>query len=87
MAAKKGAKTSPGQRRIVKRVSFVFLQKLAASVCLLALVVMLTAGILAGVPVVTIAFRACIAMLAVKVITRVLVIVLSSYEEIDRGEA
>jgi len=84
MAAKKVA---GAPRRIIKRVSFVFLQKLAAAVCLLTLVVMLTAGILAGVPVFTIAFRACIAMLVVKVITRVLVGVLSSYEEIDSGEA
>ena len=84
MAACKGKKTD---KRLVRRVSFVALQKLAAAVCLLTLVVMLTSGILAGVPVVIITARACVALVVVKVVTRILVSILSSYEEIDRGEA
>ena len=74
-------------RRIVKRVSFEYLQKLAAAVCIVALVVMLAAGILAGVPVVTVAYRACLVMIAVKIICRILVSVLATYEEIDSGKA
>ena len=88
-ASKKGgkgeAKLPP--KKIIKKVSFTYLQKLAASVCLLALVVMLAGGLLAGVPVITVSYRACAVMVVVKIITRILVSVLSTYEEIDSGKA
>ena len=80
-------KSGKGAKRIVKKLNFLSLQKLGAAVCLLSLVVMLAAGILAEVPVVTVAFRACIAMVVVKVIFRILVSIFAAYEEIDSGKA
>jgi hypothetical protein len=84
-ASKSGA--PKGNKKIIKKVSYAYLQKLAAAVCLLAFVVMLAAGLLAGVSVITITYRACIVMVAVKVIARILVSVLTNYEEIDSGKA
>ena len=86
MASKSPAVPKAG-KKIVKKVNFTYLHKLAAAVCLLTLVVMLASGILAGVPVITICYRACLVMVVVKIITRILISVLTNYEEIDSGKA
>jgi hypothetical protein len=75
------------QKKITKKIRFTYLHKIGAAVCLLSLAVMVASGILAGVPILTVAFRACIAMIVVKVIFRILVSIFATYEEMNSGKA
>jgi hypothetical protein len=87
MAASHKHASAPKARLVRKKKKHVFLRKIGAGVCLLALGVMLFSGLLAGVPLVTTAFRACGAIVVVLVIEWVLLSVLSTYEDMDRGKA
>lgn len=73
-------------RKPIKRVSFVFMQKLAVGVSLLSFVVIVAAGIMGGSRLVTITFRAAVAMWVVGVITRIIIKILESYEEMNSGK-
>ena len=70
----------------VKRVSFAHVHRLAAAVALIGFLVTLVAGIIAQVRVITIVYRAVVVMLVVGVLSRVLIHVLASYEEMNSGK-
>jgi hypothetical protein len=63
-----------------------YLHRLAAAVCLVSFTVMLIAGLMAEVPVITIAYRACLVMIVIKIICRVVVSILITYEEMNSGK-
>ncbi len=70
-----------------KKRKHVFLRKVGAGISLLALAVMLVSGFIAGIPLLTTAFRGAIAVSGVLLVGRVLLSVLSNYEDIERGKA
>ena len=72
---------SKGGNALTRRVSFVYLQKLFAGVSLIAFLVVSAAGVMAEVGVMTITFRALIVILAVSIVSRLLIRVLATYEE------
>jgi hypothetical protein len=73
-------------KRVIKRVSFVFMQKLAAAVSLLALVVTTLAGIMGGARIITITYRAALVIVVVGTLTRIIIKILESYEEMNSGK-
>lgn len=79
MAAKKGGKA-------IKRVSFVHLQKLTAGVSLIAFLVVIAAGIMGGARTITITYRACGVLLLIALVSRIIIRVLASYEEMNSGK-
>lgn len=64
----------------------VLIQKLAAGVSLLALAVITAVGIVSRVSVTTIAIRATIVVIVVGFITRLLLKIVSTYEEMNSGQ-
>lgn len=70
----------------VRRVSFAYIQKLMAGVSLLAFLVVAVAGVRANVGVVTIALRAFIVILVVGIVSRLVVQILATYEEMSSGK-
>ncbi len=70
----------------VLRISYVGIHKFAAAVALLCFGVVLAAGIQAGVSIITITYRACLAVLVVSLVSRVVVSILTTYEEIQSGK-
>lgn len=81
------AATPKAPQRIIKKVSFVHIQKLLNSVSLLAFSVVLIAGAMHGVSVSVIAFRAIVVLSVIGVITRIVIRILSTYEEMNSGKA
>lgn len=79
MAAKKS--------KVLKRTSFVVVQKLIAASTLLAFFTVVVIGLMANVSVVTIAIRSVVVFLVVGVVGRIVVQVLSTYEEMNSGKA
>ena len=86
MAAKKSQDAQMPRRGRKRRVSYVYLQKLFAGVSLLAFMVVVIVGLLAQVSVVTIAFRSMIVILMVTIVSKIIVRILSTYEEINSGQ-
>lgn len=84
MAKTQGKKK--GTETVKKRISYLYIQKLAAGTSLLAFFVILLSGLLAEVPLPTLLFRACIVILVIGVISRILIRVLASYEEINSSQ-
>lgn len=80
MAAKAKATSLKGDR-------FVVFKKLFAAVAMLAFIVIIVAGMRAEARFVTIAYRATAAMLVVFVVNRIVIKILSGYEEINSGKA
>jgi phosphatidylglycerophosphate synthase len=78
----KKKKQSPTKRRV----SFMYIHKLAAGTSLLAFFVILLAGLMAEVPLTTLLFRTCVVVLVISVISRILIRVLASYEEINSSQ-
>jgi len=70
-----------------RKVSFAGLHRLAAGVALLAFLVTLIAGLMAEVRISTILLRSVLVMLAVGVISRLVITILASYEEMNSGKA
>lgn len=70
----------------VRRVRYTHLHKITAGMSLLAFVVMLVAGMMAEVPLITTVFRACLAIVLLGVVSRVLIRVLATYEEINSSQ-
>ncbi len=80
MASKRETKT-------IKRASYVHIQKLLAGVALLAFIVVVVAGLMAGAGVVSICIRATLVILTV-ILVRIFVIqILEAYEEMNSGKA
>ncbi|MEZ4753967.1 MAG: hypothetical protein R3A13_06595 [Bdellovibrionota bacterium] len=69
--------------KLVKRVSYVVVHKVAAGISLLCLLVVAVAGLSANASVFSMTWRAFIAILLVKVMSVVLIKVLATYEEMD----
>jgi hypothetical protein len=79
MAAKRKTRLKKGAKLLV--------QKLSAGVSLLSFGVIAVGGLGAGVPAATIAFRACLVVVAIFVISRIVVSILASSEEMNSGKA
>jgi hypothetical protein len=70
-----------------KTIKFGLFHRLAAAVALLGFVVTLISGIMADVPMITIVYRAVLVVIAVGVISRVVIQLVASYEEMNSGKA
>lgn len=70
-----------------KKVSFAYIHKLAAAVSLVAFLVIILGGVMNEVRTITIAYRALGVILAIGVVSRLLVRILATYEEINSGKA
>ena len=80
-----GAKEA--KKRVVRKVSFTALHRFAAGISLLAFGVVVAAGLMADARIITIAYRSAVVILMVSLISRVVVGILASYEEINSGKA
>jgi hypothetical protein len=72
---------------VKKKVRYAYIHKFAAAVALLCFGVIVAAGMMAEARFVTIAFRAFVVTLAISVVSRVIVSILASYEEMNSGKA
>ena len=81
-----GKKKSIEPKRVIKRVSYVLLQKLFAAVSLLAFLVIAGAGLMSNVGVITIVIRAVVVIMIIGIIGRLVVQVLATYEEMNSGQ-
>ena len=72
---------------VKKKVRYAYIHKFAAAVSLLCFGVIVAAGMMAEARFVTIAFRAFVVTLAISVVSRVIVSILASYEEMNSGKA
>lgn len=86
MASKGQSAGKQSGRVITKSPTKLFVHKLSAATSLLSFIVILVAGTMAQVPLNTTVFRAFIVILVIGLISRVLLKVLGSYEEINRGK-
>lgn len=85
MAKKEPAKEK--KSKLVRRVNFIQVQKLLAAVALLTFGVVLAAGLMAGASMFSIAWRACLAMLILKMLAVIILKILSTYEELHGGQS
>ena len=74
-------------KTLKKKVNFAYVHKLTAAVSLVALVVIIAAGIMGEARTITIAYRACGAMIVIGIISRVVLKILCTYEEMNSGKA
>ena len=74
-------------KKLVKKVSFAYIHKLTAAVSLLALVVIIGAGIMGEARTITIAYRSCGAIIVIGIISRIVLKILCTYEEMNSGKA
>lgn len=74
-------------KKVTKKVSFTYLKKLTAGVSLLCLMVIVLAGVIGQARVITITYRAAIAILVIGVVSRVVIKILLSYEDMHGGKA
>jgi predicted ferric reductase len=74
------------KKKNVKTVSFAYIHKLAAGVSLLALLVVMLAGIMAEASVVSISVRSVLVIIVISIVSRIVIQILSSYEEINSGK-
>lgn len=75
------------QGKLIKRVSYGHIHRLAAATSLLAFVVVIAAGLMAEARVYTIAYRAVVVILVIGVVSRILIRILATYEEMNSGKA
>lgn len=73
--------------KLKRKISFLHLKKLQAGVSLLAFLIMLISGMMAGNSIITITQRSFLAIVVIMVITRVVVSILVTYEEMHSDEA
>ena len=71
--------------KVKKKVKYTLIHKFSVGVSLLSFVVVMLAGIMSDVRVITMTYRAFVVFLAIMVITRVLVRAWASFEETKRG--
>ena len=74
-------------KKLKKKVSFAYIHKLTAAVSLLALVVIIAAGIMGEARTITIAYRACAAIIIIGIISRIVLKILCTNEEMNSGKA
>ena len=74
-------------KKIIKRVSYSHVHRLAAATSLLAFFVVIAAGVMAEARVYTIAYRAVVVILAIGVVSRIVIRILATYEEMNSGKA
>jgi hypothetical protein len=74
------------KKKVSRKVSYVLFHKFAAAVSLLAFVVMIISGLMAEARLTTITYRALIAMLVVGLVSRVVIRVVATYEEMNSGQ-
>jgi len=72
---------------LTKKVKYGLFHRLAAAVALLGFVVTLISGLMAQVPIMTIVYRSVLVVIAVGVISRVIIQLIASYEEMNSGQA
>ncbi|MDC0358796.1 hypothetical protein OAO01_08275 [Oligoflexia bacterium] len=72
--------------RVVKKMNLEFIHRLKASVSLLAFAVILASGVMAKASMISILTRATVAIIVVAIVTRIIVQVLVTYEEMDGGK-
>lgn len=84
---KKQQQVPPPEPKIIRRVSYVPVQKLMAGVALLCFIVTAISGVMAEVGVVTVAFRASVVILVIGMIGRLVVRILATYEEMSSGKS
>ena len=70
-------------KKLVKKVSYVFIHKVTAAVCLLCLLVIVVAGISSNASVFSMTWRAFLAILCVKLMSVVFIKAIATYEEMD----
>lgn len=73
--------------RASKKVSFAYLHKLTCAVSLLAFVVVIAAGVIGEARTITITYRAAGVIILIGLVSRIVMRVLASYEEINSGKA
>lgn len=74
-------------RVLTKKVKYGLFHRFAAAVALIGFLVTLVSGLMSQVPIMTIVFRSVLVVIAVGVISRVIIQLIASYEEIHSGEA
>lgn len=84
MAAKKGAKAKPKVVPI-KKVNYAHIHKLMVGVALLAFVVVIASGLSSGASIFSISWRALVVMLLVKLISVVVLRIITTYEEMNNS--
>ena len=74
------------KKKVTKRVNFEIIHRFSAAVSLLAFLVIVLGGIIAETRFITITFRAIGVVLIIGVVTRVIIQILASYEEMNSGK-
>jgi hypothetical protein len=74
-------------KKLVQKVNYAYVHKLSASVALLAFFVIMASGLMADASIISIVVKSFLVIIAVGLITRVVVSMLASYEEINSGKA
>ena len=88
MVAKHNAHDSHhAPHKLTKKVSYSYLHKMSAGVSLLAVVVIIAAGVMGQASTLSIAFRSAAVIIVVGVISRIVEKILLGYEEMHGGKA
>lgn len=75
------------QARRIKRISYAPVHRLAAATSLIAFLVVIGGGVMAQASVFSIAYRAFLVILVIGVVSRIIIRILASYEEMNSGKA
>ncbi len=75
-----------GKKGSIKRTQYAYIHRLASGVGLVAFAVIVAAGLMADVSVFTMAFRSAVAILVISAVSRVVISILSAYEEMNSGK-
>ena len=73
-------------KRVIKK-PFAHIHKLAAIVSMVGFLVTILGGVMSGARIMTIVFRSLAVILVVGVVSRVIIRILSTYEELNSGKA
>ena len=81
------SKKESKDRKLARHSSFAAFYKFASAISLLTFFVVVVSGLMAEVSVVTITYRACVVIVLVAMIGRVLLSILATYEEMNSGQS
>lgn len=73
-------------KKLIKRVNYTHVHKIAAATSLLAFCVVIAAGVMAEARVYTIVYRSVAVILVIGVVSRILIRILATYEEMNSGK-
>ncbi len=73
-------------KKLIKRVHYTHVHKIAAATALLAFCVVIAAGVMAQARVFTIVYRSVAVILVIGVVSRILIRILATYEEMNSGK-